>query len=240
MSLRSYPLVSSALGITRAVELTEIAQAAAWALDTWDLRVTLRMSGDGWLVHGPGGYLGLIPTAVTTRYPDLMRVFHSGLAPEVSARIRPAEDGSGRMLGSVDLPAPPFVVPVGRVNSPVLGQGGRLELDLSVDVAAPAQVLVELDAVGDAVVARFHGRLLGAVHSTPASLLDALSTRPLAARAFVADGRAALDVGPELVAEEIPALSAPEPQILRVGAAPESFPLIPLDQAWLDSPEKRR
>ena len=41
-----------------------------------------------------------------------------------------------------------------------------------------------LDAVGDAVVARFHGRLLGAVHSTPASLLDTLSTRPLAARAF--------------------------------------------------------
>lgn len=236
----TYPLVSSALGDSRAVELTDISQAAAWALETWDLRGTLRMSGDGWLVHGPGGYLGLIPTEVATRYPDLKRVFQSGLAPEVSVRLRPAEDGSGRMLGSVELPAAPFVVPVGRTASPVLGQGGRLELELQADVEVPAQVLVELDAVGEEVVARFNGRLFGAVHSTPASLLDAVSTRPLAARAFVAAGRAALDIGPELVAAEIPALSAPEPQILRTASGQESFPLIPLDQAWLDSPEKRR
>lgn len=240
MSLTSYPLVSSALGRQRDVELTAVSQSGAWALDVWDLRVTLRMSGDGWLVHGPGGYLGLVPTEATSRYPDITRVFRSGLMPEVSARLRPAEDGSGRMRGWLQLAAAPFVVPVGRIASPVLRQGGRLELTLSADVEVPAQVLVELDTVGDEVVARFNGDLFGGVHSTPPSLLDAVTNRPLAARAFVADGRAALDIGPELVAEEVPLLSAPEPRILREQPEQGAFPLIPLDEAWLDSPEKKR
>lgn len=240
MSLPTYPLVRSALGTSHPITLTQVNQPAAWSLEDWSVTVTLRMSGAGWLVHFSRGFLGLIPSEVTARYPDVARVFRSGLVPQASARLSPAPDGSGRMRVLVVLPAPPFVVPVGTVSSPILAQGEILELEPSLTFDSPAQLLVELEAVGREVAARFNGQLLGGATHTPAPLIDALSNQPLAARAFVAGGRVALDISPELRTEEIPALKAPEPVLRRTEPAPDPSPLIDLDEAWLESAEKRR
>lgn len=236
--LQTYPLVASALGRSHPLELTGVAQAGAWALESWEVPVTFRMSGLGWLVHGPAGFLGLVPTDVVQRYPDMSRVFRSGFTPAARARLAPSEDGSGRMRAWVDLPAPPFVVPLGSVSSPVLAQGEALALDPAMDFDSPAQLLVELDLVGPAVAARFKGRLLGGSPQAPAYLVEALNKGPLAARAFVSGPHAALDISPQLMAEDLPALRVAELQHTVPGA--DSAPLIAPDRLWLDSASKRR
>lgn len=83
MSLPSYPLVPAALGSGYAITLGEVSQASAWALGAGEFPVTFRISGVGWLVFGPRGYIGLMTPELTERYPDMMRVFRSGFGRNI-------------------------------------------------------------------------------------------------------------------------------------------------------------
>lgn len=240
MSLPSYPLVPAALGAGYAITLGEVSQASAWALGAGEFPVTFRVSGAGWLVFGPRGYLGLMTPELTGRYPDMMRVFRSGFAPTAQAVLAPLDDGSGRIEVVTPLPAPPFLVPVGRASGEVLAQGAPIELDLSLEFHSPSQVLVDLQLVGPRVVALFNGHLLGGVATPPPALVEALGARRLSARAFVAEGRGFLDVAPSLMSAPVPALRTPDPVVLSQVARTDSSAIImPADPAWLESPHKR-
>lgn len=241
MSLPSYPLVPAALGSGYAITLGEVSQASAWALGAGEFPVTFRISGVGWLVFGPRGYLGVMTPELTERYPDMMRIFRSGFAPTATAVLAPLDDGSGRMNVITPLPAPPFLVPVGRASGEVLAQGAPIELDLSLTFNTPCQVLVDLQLVGPRVVALFNGHLLGGVATPPPALVSALGSRRLSARAFVAEGRGFLDIDPSLTSAPMPALRTPDPVVLDQAVETDSSAIIvPTDSAWLESPHKKR
>lgn len=246
MSLPTYPLPPAALGSGYAINLDDVSLANAWALRELEVPVTLAISGAGWLVHGPRGYLGLVTKDLTERYPDLMRVFRSGLAPAAQAVIAPLDDGSGHIDIVLPLPAPPFLVPVGRAGGEVLAQGQAVEVDLALDFATPCQVLVDLDVAGSQVVALYDGQLLGGVAHPPPKLAEAVRSRRLSARVFVAEGRGFLDVSPTLESGPVPALRVPDPPVLgalaegaEAGAGDAGSIILPAESSWLESPERR-
>lgn len=241
MSLPRYPLAPAALGSGYAITLGEVSQANAWALGAVEVPVTFKISGLGWLVEGPRGYLGLLTPELTERYPDMMRVFRSGLAPTTNAVLAPLDDGSGRMQIITPLPAPPFLIPVGTASGQVLAQGTAIELDLALEFTTPCQVLVDLEVVGPRVVALFNGKLLGGVAHPPAELVSAAESRKLSARAFVAEGRGFLDVSAAMASAPLPPLRTPDPGVLATQAVvDDSSIVVPPHEAWLESPHRRR
>lgn len=207
MPLPTYPLATGQL----TVDAVDVAQAVAWRHGPGELGIRLGVGADGWLATGDYGYLGRV---VVDGFPDMLRIFQSGYLAGTTGRLIPRDDGSGGLCLSVDLPAAPFLVPVGQIapTVEVLGQGAPLDLDLSVEVA-PCQMLVELDAVGQRLVALYNGHLVGGVVAPPAPLIDAVRSRRLAARAFIADGEALLDISTALTSAPLPPLRVPDPPV---------------------------
>ncbi|AKK10806.1 hypothetical protein [Corynebacterium uterequi] len=216
MQLSTYPLVPSAAFTAKHLPLTRINHAAAWALPNWDVEVTLADHPEGWLVTGPTGYLGLVANQDKERYFDVDRVFRSGLLPQCQARLTSMDATSGQLTGALLLPPAMFAVPVGTVpdGAEVLRQGQPLDMDLAVELLQPCQVLVELGVVGQRVVAVYDGQLIGGLARPPAALHEAVSSRKLVARAFVAHRDAILDIDPEVRSAPITNLSAEGPAVL--------------------------
>lgn len=239
MSLPVYPLADG----TVSAEAAAVAHAVAWRHGPGPVQVRLELGAGGWLVTGPHGYLGMIDEEFTSRYPEMLRVFQSGYVAGTTGQVRLRDGGSGALSVSVDVPAAPFAVPVGLVDDgvEVLTQGAALKLDPAVEFFRPCQLLVELDAVGERVVALLDGRLIGGIVHPPQPLLDALRTRRLAARAFVLGDAAVLDIATSLQSAALPGLRVPDPEVL-AAEEPDPSPLLLIDTAdiALEPAEKRR
>ncbi|AWB82184.1 hypothetical protein C3B44_07305 [Corynebacterium yudongzhengii] len=235
MPLPTYPLARGTLEIPA----SEVSQANAWRTGPGELALRLSIAAGGWSLDGGHGYLGLLDSSVTQRYPDMLRVFRSGMEPATTGRLRLREDGSGALDLEVALPAPPFVVPVGKLGEGVelVDQGAPLEVELHEKFTTACQVLVEMRLVGKNVVLMHDDALLGGLAFSPPPLVEALKHRRLGGRVFVAEGIARLDLDTALRSRPLSPLGAPEPTVLaRDNAdASEDAVFIAADDAWLEA-----
>lgn len=179
----------------------------------------------GWTVRTPRGGLALIDAEARAEYPDLNRVTRSGYTATTVGVLRTAE--AGLLELEVLLPLPAFAVP--RNNLPaealLLPQGLNYLVDTAsgeglgeLADAQPAQVLLTLTLLGEAVIAAYGERVLGQVLADDALLgLLRSTSQVFAARAFVAEDMVVLDADPGQAAgaSSLPVLRVPAPAPLQ-------------------------
>lgn len=238
MSLPTYPLATGTVPLVA----TDVNQAVAWRHGPGRQAVRLGLGTGDWFVTGEHGFIARIDETSTARYPDMSRVFQSGFAAGAIGELTLRDDNSGGLAVTVWVPAAPFLVPVGQLEETVdvLAQGAPLSLDLAVEFATACQALVELDAVGERLVALLDGRLIGGLVSPPPPLLEATRTRRLAARAFILGDTAVLDISTSLSAAPLPALRVPAPPVFESPALigdPDVF--VPAADIDLEPAEKQ-
>lgn len=221
-----YPLATTALGSGHEYNVQACNHFVAWRTyhsHGASVPVSLTPHPTGWHVIGPAGFLGVLGKDVQEKYADISRIWESGHTPNTRVWLSPALDGKMRVR--VQLANPAFIVPYGRTNSraQVLDQGSAHPLELQQPFEHTVCLLVDLIATGERVVATYNDHLLGAITHPDPRLLHAVRTRTLSARAFLAQGHAALDISPYLTSSDIPVLNGQEPEWAKeTSAYPES------------------
>ena len=231
-----YPLAKSYFGVTHVAVLEHVVHSVALSLPLLHkgplaLAVTLEpeaFSG-GWRVRSEFGILGYLDAAETAEFPALQRVRASGFRVATDATVELVSEDATIDV-AVNLGLAPWMVPVNEQPAgSVLLQGG---LGLLIDTATgqlnesqlsrliTQQIFVSLHLVEGDIVAATPGFVLGRVCTTQqqphlGAILERGSAQDaaIAARAYCADGRIAVDV-PEVGATEcfspaVPALRVP-------------------------------
>ncbi|QPK83943.1 hypothetical protein G7Y29_03910 [Corynebacterium qintianiae] len=222
-----YPLAPSAWGAAEEIAVDNVLQPLLFSdigniYGTTYLSVTLEPDPltRGWRVHARDAVIGEVAERHRGRFPSLERVHASGFTPSTLAGVR-FESEQGRFAVEIFVPPADFAVPRNDApgGAPVLPPGEMFFINTGTGeftgeelaLRSPAQWLVGLTLVGDAVVATLDGRVLGTLNDEDNhQLADLARDREVCARAHIIEGMVGLDVGDS--SEEsrpVPALTVP-------------------------------
>lgn len=210
-----YPLAPSYFGVEHVAVLDHVNLGTALSipgLATAPTLIDVSLIPDptsrGWRIRSPFGFIGALDAEESADYPSLARLRAAGLSPSTHATV---EVGEGDVEVAVALGLDPWMIP--STNQPegsALLAGGHGAL---VDVSAgqltahqlrgmgTQQLIVSLISLDDTVLATHGNLVLGPCASLAdspvlASAVEAAASSgvALAARAFAAAGRIAVDL----------------------------------------------